>query len=171
MAFELLFDLFFYIAHRAAHAYPAVYRFVHKTHHAHTHELRLISALQMDPLDTLLTHTLPMMLSLSLVPLAPGLELSIAKCYLLFQELYGHAGVENRGRNFGPAPWLATYFDVELRSEHHQHHHINGKVNFSKRFALWDKLFGTFEKPTTPLVAGAEADAVPVAVRGPRDSE
>ena len=37
---------------------------------------------------------------------------NVGKTYLLFQEFYGHAGVENRGRNFGPAPWLAHALDV-----------------------------------------------------------
>jgi len=37
---------------------------------------------------------------------------NVGKTYLLFQEFYGHAGVENRGRNFGPAPWLARALDV-----------------------------------------------------------
>tara|TARA_B110001452_G_scaffold248986_1_gene236164 strand:- start:1206 stop:2060 length:855 start_codon:yes stop_codon:yes gene_type:complete len=146
LLFELAFDMLFYIAHRAVHL-PAVYRRVHKLHHAHTHDLRLLSALQMSPLDALLTHTVPLLGALLLVPLAPGFELSIAKCYLLFQELYGHAGVENRGRNFGPAPWLATWLGVELRSEDHQHHHIRGEVNFSKRFSLFDRLGGTWEAP------------------------
>jgi len=63
---------------------------------------------------------------------------------LLFQEFYGHAGVENRGRNFGPAPWLARALDVELRSADHQRHHIRADVNFSKRFSLWDRLFCTW---------------------------
>ena len=147
LLFELTFDMLFYIAHRAVHL-PAVYRRVHKLHHAHTHDLRLVSALQMSPLDALLTHTLPLLGALLLVPLAPGFELSIAKCYLLFQELYGHAGVENRGRNFGPAPWLATWLGLELRSEDHQHHHVRGDVNFSKRFSLFDRLAGTWEAST-----------------------
>ena len=57
--FELLFDLFFYAAHRAVHAHPVVYKLVHKLHHRHTHELRLLSSLQMSAADVLITHTLP----------------------------------------------------------------------------------------------------------------
>jgi sterol desaturase/sphingolipid hydroxylase (fatty acid hydroxylase superfamily) len=46
LAFELCFDLFFYLAHRAVHACRPLYS-LHKLHHAHTHDLRLLSALQM----------------------------------------------------------------------------------------------------------------------------
>lgn len=34
----------------------------------------------------LLTHTLPVLGALALVPMQPGVEFSIAKTYLLFQE-------------------------------------------------------------------------------------
>mmetsp|Transcript_16740 Transcript_16740/g.39837 ORF Transcript_16740/g.39837 Transcript_16740/m.39837 type:complete len:296 (+) Transcript_16740:20-907(+) len=144
LAFELTYDFLFYWAHRMAHAHPLVYRLVHKLHHAHTHDVRLLSALQMGPLDVLLTHTLPVLGALAIIPLAPGFEYNVGKTYLLFQEFYGHAGVENRGRNFGPAPWLARALDVELRSADHQRHHIRADVNFSKRFSLWDRLFCTW---------------------------
>ena len=94
--FELVFDGLFYVAHRAVHAWPAVYHMVHKLHHRHTHDLRLLSSLQMSPADVLVTHTLPVAGAFMLVPLAPGLEFSLAKAYLLFQEFYGHAGVEHK---------------------------------------------------------------------------
>ena len=117
---------------------------VHKLHHRHTHDLSLLSSLQMSSADVLITHTLPVLGALSMVPFASGLELGVAKTYLLFQELYGHAGVQHRGRNFGPAPWLVSWLDIELRAEDHQRHHIQASCNFSKRFSLWDKLLGTF---------------------------
>lgn len=85
LAFELVFDLFFYIAHRAVHAHPALYKAVHKLHHRHTHELWLLSSLQMTSADVALTHTLPVLGALAVVPLASGLEISVAKTYLLFQ--------------------------------------------------------------------------------------
>ena len=74
LAFELTYDFFFYWAHRAAHAHPLVYRVVHKLHHAHTHDVRILSALQMGPLDVLFTHTLPVLGALAIIPLAPGFE-------------------------------------------------------------------------------------------------
>jgi len=144
LVFELAFDGFFYLAHRAVHAHPEVYWRVHKLHHRHTHDVRLISSLQMSPADVVLTHTLPLLCALRLVPIASGLELSVAKTYLLFQELYGHAGVEHKGRNFGPAPFLIESCGISLRAADHQRHHIQASVNFSKRFSLFDRLGGTW---------------------------
>ncbi len=165
---ELAFDALFYVAHRGVHAVPSVYRAVHKLHHSHTHDLRRLSALQMSAADVVLTHTLPVLGALALVPLAPGLELSVAKTYLLFQELYGHAGCEHRGRCFGPAPWLTEALGIELRAADHQRHHVQGSVNFSKRFSLFDRLFGTWADGPRPRglkvidLAEAPADAYPV---------
>jgi sterol desaturase/sphingolipid hydroxylase (fatty acid hydroxylase superfamily) len=150
LAFEVLFDAFFYVAHRAVHSNAALYAAVHKQHHVHKHDSRLTSALQMTAADVALTHTLPVLGALLLVPIAPGLELSIVKAYLLFQEAYGHAGCAHRGRNFGPAPWVVQAMGVELRSEDHQLHHIRAGVNFSKRFSLFDRLGGTYERACPP---------------------
>ena len=104
----------------------------------------MLSSLQMSAADVLLTHTLPLLAALAVVPLAPGIEMSLAKVYLLFQEFYGHAGVEHRGKNFGIAPWLTRVLGIELRAEDHQRHHMQADVNFSKRFSLFDRLFSTW---------------------------
>ncbi|KOO30133.1 hypothetical protein Ctob_012091 [Chrysochromulina tobinii] len=150
LIFEVLFDGVFYVAHRLVHSVPSVYVAVHKLHHAHTHDVRLLSSLQMTAADVALTHTLPVLAALALVPLAPGLELSLAKTYLLFQELYGHAGVEHKGRCFGPAPFLMRALGIELCAADHRRHHIKASVNFSKRLALWDKLLGTWDSGRLP---------------------
>ena len=78
--FEVLFDLLFYVAHRGVHAHPTLYKRVHKLHHRHTHELWLLSSLQMSPLDVLLTHTLPMLGALCLVPLARCAHARVHAC-------------------------------------------------------------------------------------------
>ena len=53
---EVLFDGFFYLAHRAVHAHPTVYQYVHKLHHRHTHDVWLLSSLQARRADALLHH-------------------------------------------------------------------------------------------------------------------
>lgn len=78
----------------------------------------------MTPSDVALTHTLPLLGALSIIPVAPGFEISLVKTYLLFQEFYGHAGVEHRGKNFGIAPWLTKGLGIELRAEDHLRHHV-----------------------------------------------
>ena len=109
--------------------------------------------------DVVLTHTLPLLGALCLVPLAPGFEFCLAKAYLLFQELYGHAGVEHKGRNFGPAPFLVELCGAELRAADHQRHHINAACNFSKRFNVFDRLGGTWCADGRPAAASKEPPA------------
>ena len=57
---------------------------------------------------------------------------------------------------------------IELRAADHQRHHVQGSVNFSKRFSLFDRLFGTWADGPRPRglkvidPAEAPADAYPV---------
>lgn len=60
------------------------------------------------------------------------------------QEFYGHAGVTHKGRNFGPAPFVPRLLGWELHAADHQRHHIQASCNFSKRFNVFDRLFGTW---------------------------
>jgi len=110
----------------------------------------------MGPADVLITHTIPVLLALSIVPLEPGFNYTLGKTYLLFQELYGHAGVSHKGRNFGLVPWLPSALGFELKSEDHQLHHIKANVNYSKRFSFMDKLFGTWSAPEMSSRKAAE---------------
>ena len=138
--FEVVYDLLFYWSHRLCHM-PPLYAAVHKAHHRHKHGLTLMSTLNMSPADVLLTHSLPLLLALRVVPMRTDFEYQLAKAYLLFQEFYGHAGVQHKGRNFGPLPWVPTALGMDLRADDHQWHHIDGRFNFSKRFSLWDKVW------------------------------
>ncbi|EOD09213.1 hypothetical protein EMIHUDRAFT_216548 [Emiliania huxleyi CCMP1516] len=115
---------FFYATHRAAHS-RLLYRRVHKLHHAHTHDVRLLSSLQMSAADVAITHTAPLLAvrrdraeirrnwrqsqctlrklpAVALVPLSPGIEM--------------------------PAPFVAAWLGIALTSEDHQRHHINGEL-------------------------------------------
>ena len=57
---------------------------------------------------------------------------------------------------------------IELRAADHQRHHVQGSVNFSKRFSLFDRLFGTWAPRDRPRglkvidLAEAPAEAYPV---------
>ena len=84
------------------------------------------------------------MATLPIIRMRNAFEYQLLVAYLLVQEFYGHAGVEHKGRSFGPFPWLPTALGIDLHSDDHQWHHIDGRFNFSKRLILWDWVFGTF---------------------------
>ena len=86
----------------------------------------------------------PLLATLPVIRMMDRFEYQVLIAYLLVQEFYGHAGCEHKGRSFGPFPWLPTALGIDLRADDHQWHHIDGRYNFSKRFILWDIVFGTF---------------------------
>jgi len=68
--------------------------------------------------------------------------------FRLFIEISGHSGrVSNPSCSFPQFNWLPKLLNIEQHSEDHALHHTNPNVNFSKQFTLWDKVFGTYQKP------------------------
>ena len=142
--FEITFDLFHYIAHRAEHTYPFLYRHFHKLHHQHQHPT-LITTYYHHIGDLLLTNTIPFHLTLFLfAPLISThlfFSLYITKIYL---ELCGHSGkyIPKTG-SFVQCIWLPSLLGISLYTQDHDAHHRFGNGNFGKRFTLWDRVFGT----------------------------
>ena len=143
--FELLFDLAHYATHRAAHI-PALYRYVHAHHHDMHAHTNILTTFRQDPADFLLTNTLPMLFASQLVPFTQ-FELHVFLFYKTFLELSGHTGKKLRATSFPQFSWLPRWLGIELNASDHFAHHVNPRYNFSKRFSIWDKLFGTFRRP------------------------
>lgn len=63
-----------------------------------------------------------------------------------FVEISGHSGKKIfPSGSFSQFIWLPKMFDITLYTEDHNLHHDKSDCNFSKRFSIWDKLFGTYE--------------------------
>lgn len=141
--FELVFDFFHYWMHRGLHAYPKLYQSIHKRHHRYQHT-SVYTAYYTHPVEIVLTYAFPFMIGLAVVPFS-CVEFSVLTAYLGFQEIAGHLG-----RRMAPASsfiqfmWLPKWLGIELYTEDHNLHHSRPTVNFSKRFSLWDRLFGTY---------------------------
>ena len=140
--FEILFDLFHYWTHRIAHTVPVIYRVIHKKHHEH-HLIDINTTYHMGFFDVFLTVSLPFFLAASIIPVS-DYSIMILYWYKTIVELAGHVGKEG-GSSFPQFIWLPKYFGFELYSNDHNYHHMNGNCNFSKRFSLWDKVFGTYK--------------------------
>ena len=62
-------------------------------------------------------------------------------------EISGHSGKDiGKASSFPQFKWLPAWCGFELYSQDHYMHHRNSKVNFSKRFTLWDRMFETFQR-------------------------
>lgn len=149
--FELIFDFFHYWVHRCSHS-KYLYGYLHKQHHKYRDVSPIVTFYQ-DPFDVLLSNTLPTLITLFLISQISlfGASLfkmslfgySIMSIYKVSVEIYGHSG-KYTPPEFVQCIWLPRYLDIVLTSENHSHHHMFNNCNYSKRFSIWDKIFGTF---------------------------
>jgi sterol desaturase/sphingolipid hydroxylase (fatty acid hydroxylase superfamily) len=134
----VLADIGVYLAHRAFHAVPFLWRF-HAIHHS-IEELDWLAANRVHPVDQIVTK------GCSLLPVfALGFsDLSLGAYMALFgaQSVMNHCNVRI---NFGPLRWLLA------SPEFHHWHHSKGPEGRDKNFAatlpLLDVLFGTSYMP------------------------
>ena len=138
--FEIVFDFWHYWAHRISHMYAFVYKF-HSVHHSHL--ISSYTTFHHHPVDLLFTNALPMYLTMLLIPL-PQYTFIVFLWYKTWIEIGGHVGKHVRTPSFPQCIWLPKAFGIELYSRNHEQHHIQPWCNFSKRFSLWDKVFGTY---------------------------
>jgi sterol desaturase/sphingolipid hydroxylase (fatty acid hydroxylase superfamily) len=140
--FEIVFDFFHYWTHRMCHVIPFLYRHVHRFHHS-IYPIETSITFLHHPLDLLITNFLPLVVSMWICPL-DAYTVTLMMWYKSLQEIAGHTGKVLKGSSFTPCIWIPKWFGISLYSCDHELHHRFYGYNFSKRFSLWDKVFGTF---------------------------
>lgn len=149
--FELIFDFFHYTAHRYMHVNKFLYKYCHKKHHKFSHPTPILAFYQ-DPFDLLLSNTLPTYVTAYIMTQLFKYNMSfqmflMINTYKTFTEITGHAGKEKENASicgFIQCIWLPKIFNIGLFVRNHDLHHTQNNCNYSKRFSIWDKLFGTF---------------------------
>jgi len=143
--FELIFDFFHYWTHRLLHNNSFLYINIHKKHHKYTNPI-LILAFYQDPLDLILTNSIPQILTLLIFPYISLFQFNIILIYKSFTEISGHTNKKVYPLvSFPQFIWLPNFFKFALYREDHNLHHSKNNCNYSKRFSFWDKLFGTYK--------------------------
>jgi sterol desaturase/sphingolipid hydroxylase (fatty acid hydroxylase superfamily) len=137
--FEIVLDFFHYTFHRIAHKF---YIF-HKTHHYYNHPT-ILNTFYHHPIDLILLESIPTMIGFSLVNFSE-FEMEIVLVYKNFIEISGHSGKFVKSCCFPMCVWLPKLLGIDLYTHDHDRHHSIGGCNYSKRFSLWDKLFGTYK--------------------------
>jgi len=140
--FELIFDFGHYSTHRIIHSIPFLYNIVHKKHHR-DYLINIDTSYKHTISDYILTNTLPLLLAGYILP-STKYFYSLIICYKSFVEFCGHSGIDNKSGSFPQFKWLPQFFKIELYTRDHNKHHTHANYNFSKRFSIWDKLFGTY---------------------------
>jgi len=147
--FELIFDFFHYWTHRISHANKYLYIYSHKSHHKFKHPISILTFYH-NPLDLIITNCIPLVLSLIIFPYLTLFQFNIFLFYKTFIEISGHCGKKiYPNGSFSQFIWLPKFLNITLYSEDHNLHHAKNTCNYSKRFSLWDKLFGTYESIVT----------------------
>jgi sterol desaturase/sphingolipid hydroxylase (fatty acid hydroxylase superfamily) len=142
--FEIIFDLFHYFTHRLLH-HKYLYKFLHKKHHKFKHPM-LITTFYQDPLDLLITNSLPTIISLKIIPNISYFQFNLIIIYKNFIEISGHSGKRlYPNTSFSQFIWLPRWLNIGLYTEDHDLHHSLNNCNYSKRFSLWDKVFCTYK--------------------------
>lgn len=142
--FEILFDFFHYISHRALHS-KYLYKYSHKVHHKFKHPTTITSYYQ-DPLDLIITNSIPTMFALSLTNNISYRQFNLILIYKTFIEISGHCGkCVYPTSSFPQFMWLPKLLQIDLYTEDHDLHHSLNNCNYAKRFSIWDKIFNTYK--------------------------
>ncbi|MFQ5564898.1 MAG: sterol desaturase family protein [Paracoccaceae bacterium] len=131
-------DTGFYLAHRAFHAVPVLWRF-HSIHHG-IKELDWLASYRIHPLDQTVTMTA------SLLPVFAlgfsGQALVIYAFIYQWQTLLVHSNVKI---DFGPFKWLLA--SPQFHHWHHGNQPEAYNTNFAAQLPFIDLIFGTFHLP------------------------
>lgn len=144
--FELTFDFFHYWSHRICH-HRLLYKYLHKTHHKYTNIISIIAFYE-SPVDLILTNIIPFYLTNRIFNLVDIKFNYFIICLLLNYKIYieiaGHCGRDTNSSSFPQFIWLPKLLNIHLITKDHDLHHKNSNCNFSKRFKMWDRVFGTY---------------------------
>jgi len=143
--FELIFDFFHYWTHRILHSNKFLYVYIHKKHHKFAYPMPILTFYH-EPLDLIITNSIPQIMALIIFPHLSLFQFNIILSYKSFIEISGHSSKKlYPSGSFSQFIWLPRFLRISLYTEDHTLHHSNNNCNYSKRFSLWDKLFGTYK--------------------------
>lgn len=131
-------DIGYYIAHRAMHSVPVLWRF-HVVHHS-IEEMDWLAAHRVHPFEMVFSNTL------SLLPLyLLGFSFEAVILHQLIYQAQTLLLHSNMRVNFGPLKWLLT------SPEHHRWHHAKDRdardTNFAAQLSVIDWIGGTMFMP------------------------
>jgi len=146
---EMVFDFFHYWGHRMCHQNKFLFA-IHSHHHDHVH-CGPRSGMDIHPADFFLTNVIPASIALLVCNALVGgfteWQWHLFLSYKTATEIGGHSGLNYNAMSFPQFPILQWHFaDIPLSVADHEWHHVKPTKNFAKRFAVWDRLFGTYEE-------------------------
>ena len=157
--FEIIFDLFHYWTHRIIHEYPSLYQALHRKHHSHFHP-NVYTTFYQEPFDLLITNVFPTLMSFYILHHFTTISYPlwrIINTYKVYIEICGHSGKDiKKTCSFVQCIWIPKVLGIDLYTQDHDLHHSLVKCNYSKRFVLWDKIFGTYVRRNDESIENTE---------------
>lgn len=145
---EIIYDFCHYCLHRYAHSNVFVYKYIHKTHHLYANT-SAITTFYMSPIDLIISYSVPLFICVGMGMCFKLIDLtfiSMFTIYLTYQEIGGHLGKSMYPTSsFAQFIWLPRLLGIQLYTEDHALHHTKINCNYSKRFSLFDLIFGTYK--------------------------
>lgn len=157
---ELVMDFFHYWMHRYAHKNKFLFRFAHADHHTEHHPTPW-TTYEQTVMDIVLTNLIPVLITLLTGPRLTIFQLHLFLTYKSLGEVNGHNGVASKGKSFPQFPILGFCTNICLEAaDHHEHHRVL-IGNYSKRFRVWDDVFGTYRSPKSKTVRNESSSLLP----------
>lgn len=147
LAVMVLQDAWFYHVHRALHAWPVAYRYIHALHHARSAP-EGVDLFFMHPVEACVCVFLPLVALPYLVPM----HWFTYEGWVVFSvliDVYGHASHDIAPLHpfkLSPYAYLRGLFPwrkVFLMGPHHNLHHRRRRGNYALYFTFWDHMCGT----------------------------
>jgi sterol desaturase/sphingolipid hydroxylase (fatty acid hydroxylase superfamily) len=142
----VLYDIMFYVSHRAQHRVRLLWCF-HSVHHTST-EMRLTSALRGSMFDFI--YNPPFFVWMCLLGIHPLMFIAIrtlSRVWGILQHIHGSF--------IGHTPRLNKIFITpDVHRVHHGKNQSYIDKNYAEIFSFWDQLFGTYTEYTEPPVYG-----------------
>lgn len=138
---EVVYDFMHYWMHRLSHANKYLYQNFHKYHHSKIN-ITYGDTYYHHPIDFIISNVIPWMIAMYIMKMS-AFQCIVATTYKTIVEVSGHTGKNIHQGSFPQFPWLTSYLHIALYTHDHDAHHRYLNCNYAKRFALWDKIFGT----------------------------
>lgn len=134
--FSVLWDTYFYWAHKLMHSGEIIYKYTHATHHKTTNPTPF-SIFSFNPLEAIIFGIYFVLICFSI----PVNIYAVIVVFLInvLANIIGHLGYEFV--DFKLSKKLDVIF---INSIHHNVHHKYGYSNYGLYFPFWDKIMGTF---------------------------
>ena len=140
----LVYDFFYYLMHRFLFHGQGRFRQVHALHHQ-ARKPTYIDAHYVHPTETVMGLSLFFATIVGLALLqGPFHVLTIVLVYVAYVQL------NQINHTYIQLPYFPFRHLTQITVDHHTHHENMHKGNYASITMLYDRLFGTYEKPGTP---------------------